>query len=156
MQFFQRNEKINLLSIRAMTLWIMLMNKKFKAWTLYRNPVRNWHRIVFISPALNMSYSFGHSGCSIETRRMVRNIICKMLSIFSQPQYVNREYPGLFHINISSLLPSRDFQSLLPNTSCLYSSVFVQLYLLDKHCMDSLGTCNQYLLDEFIEGTRVT
>ena len=90
-QFFQCNEKINLLFIRAMTLWIMLMNKKFKAWTLYRNPIGNWHRVVFISHALNMSCSFGTSGCSIESRCMVRNIICKMLSIFSQLQCVNRE-----------------------------------------------------------------
>ena len=57
--------------IRATTSWKLLMNNKFKAQTLIGNPTGIVLCHVLASRALNISWSFGQSGFSIESRCVV-------------------------------------------------------------------------------------
>ena len=61
----------HLFSILATTLQINLMNNKYKAQTLTKNPIRNWLCLALASHAWNMSCSFSQSPRSIESRCMV-------------------------------------------------------------------------------------
>ena len=98
----------------------MLMNNKFKAWTLTGNPTGNYRCQLLVSHALNMSCSFSQSMCSIESRCVVREQTLQVTDTQSWQQTLHSIQIIVIHLSIIVLFIFSwdDFQKL----TTLYAS----------------------------------